>query len=80
MADRISQAIAQAIAWCSTRPGSVISTVLAAAVAVWLALPALFIPYSEGFQPQVVRNAHASRWATPASATCFTRSTGGSSC
>ena len=55
MADRISQAIA----WCSTRPGSVISTVLVAAVAAWLALPALFIPYSEGFQPQVVLNAHA---------------------
>jgi hypothetical protein len=59
MADRISQAVARTAAWCSTRPGSVISTVLVAAVAVWLALPALFIPYSEGFQPQVVLNAHA---------------------
>lgn len=59
MADRISQAIAHAIAWCSTRPGSAVSAVLVAAVAAWLALPALFIPYSEGFQPQVVLNAHA---------------------
>ncbi len=55
MADRI----AQAIAWCSTRTGSAVSTVLAATVAAWFALPALFIPYSEGFQPQVVLNAHA---------------------
>ena len=55
MADRI----AQAVAWCSTRTGSVISTMLVAAVAAWFALPALFIPYSEGFQPQVVLNAYA---------------------
>ena len=55
MADRI----AQAIAWRSTRTGSAISTALVAAVAAWLAVPALFIPYSEGFQPQVVLNAHA---------------------
>ena len=55
MADRISQAIA----WCSTRTGSAVSTVLVGAVAAWFALPALSIAYSEGFQPQVVINAHA---------------------
>ncbi len=55
MADRISQAIA----WCSTRTGAAIATALVAAVAAWLAVPALFIPYSEGFQPQVVLNAYA---------------------
>lgn len=55
MADRISQAVA----WCSTRTGSTVSTVLVGAAAAWFALPALFIPYSEGFQPQVVINAHA---------------------
>ena len=55
MADRI----AQAIAWCSTRRGVAISAVLVSTVAAWLTVPALFIPYSEGFQPQVVLNAHA---------------------
>lgn len=59
MADRTAQAIAQTVQWRSTRTGSAVSTVLAAAVAAWLAVPALFIPYSEGFQPQVVLNAHA---------------------
>ena len=55
MADRI----AQAIAWCSTRTGAAVSTAVVAAVAAWLAVPALFAPFSEGFQPQVVLNAHA---------------------
>lgn len=55
MADRISQAIA----WCSTRTGMAISTVLVGAVAAWFALPALSVAYSEGFQPQVAINAHA---------------------
>ena len=55
MADRI----AQTIAWCSTRMGTAVAAALVAAVAAWFALPALFIPYSEGFQPQVVLNAHA---------------------
>ncbi len=55
MADRISQAIA----WRSTRPGVAVSTVLVGAAAAWFALPALFVAYTEGFQPQVVINAHA---------------------
>lgn len=55
MADRI----AQGIAWCSTRTGSVLSAVLASVAAAWFALPAAYVTYSEGFQPQVVINAHA---------------------
>lgn len=55
MADRI----AQGIAWCSTRTGAVLSALLVSIAAAWFALPAASVTYSEGFQPQVVINAHA---------------------
>ena len=55
MTDRISQALA----WCATRTGAVVCAVPVVAAAAWFALPALLIPFSEGFQPQVVLNAHA---------------------
>lgn len=51
--------IAQGIAWCSTRTGAVLSALLVSTAAAWFALPAASVTYSEGFQPQVVINAHA---------------------
>lgn len=55
MADRV----AQGVAWCSTRAGTVVCAVLVSMAAAWFALPAFFVAYSEGFQLQVVINAHA---------------------
>jgi hypothetical protein len=54
----MSDQTAQARAW-GKRIGAAVSTVLVSAVAAWFALPAFFIAYSEGFQPQIVINAHA---------------------
>lgn len=55
MADRTSQLLG----WFSTRAGRAISVAAVGAVAIWFALPAFSIAYSEGFQPQIVLNAHA---------------------
>ncbi len=57
MADRT----ARIIGWPSTRLGRVVSALVVVAIAGWFALPAFSIAYTEGFQAEIVINAHALR-------------------
>lgn len=57
MADRT----ARVIGWPSTRLGRVVSALVVVAIAGWFALPAFSIAYTEGFQAEIVINAHALR-------------------
>jgi len=52
---------AQILTWLSSRLGRRISLILVSAVAVWYAIPAFLIAYTEGFQSTIVINAHALR-------------------
>ena len=51
--------------WWATGAGRVVSLILVSAVAVWFTLPAFSVAYSEGFQPEIVINAHAFRSNDP---------------
>ncbi len=49
------------LGWLSTRLGRMASLLVVGMVAAWFALPAFSIAYTEGFQAEIVINAHALR-------------------
>lgn len=51
--------VTQAFGWLSTRAGRTAVMTLVGVVALWFTLPAFFVAYTEGFQPQIVLNADA---------------------
>ena len=55
MADRLFRIRA----WFSTRGGQTVAWLLVGGIAAWFALPAFSIAYTEGFQAEIVINAHA---------------------
>ena len=57
MADRTDRILG----WPLTRPGRIVSLLIVGVVAVWFALPAFSIAYTEGFQAEIVINAYALR-------------------
>ncbi len=61
MADRT----ARILGWPATRPGRATLPLVVGAIAIWLALPAFSIAYTEGFQAEIVINAFALRAGDP---------------
>lgn len=57
MADRTDRILG----WPLTRPGRIVSLLIVGVVAIWFALPAFSIAYTEGFQAEIVINAYALR-------------------
>ena len=49
------------LGWPLTRPGRIVSLLIVGIVAIWFALPAFSIAYTEGFQAEIVINAYALR-------------------
>jgi len=52
---------ARILGWLTTRLGRTVSLLVVGMMAAWFALPAFSIAYTEGFQAEIVINAHALR-------------------